>query len=241
MWQSIINTENANKLLEIDDRREKNRKRRNRCKKKEDRDMSYIDSDSKMLIAHKIRLKPTKSQKIMFNKMFGCYRFAYNRAVNIRKNEYAKKQEDIREDRIPDEPMLDSELKKLVANEENYLIENIFMRNVPAHIRSEACIDYFKAYKSTIASLTAGLIPRFEMKYKRKDSQSQSINIGHTEYKRRGVFYPTFFDNTVIKSYEPLPDKLDHDFRLVKTKTGRFYLCYTIDVDDPYLSDENNN
>ena len=95
--------------------------------------------------------------------MFGCYRFAYNRAVNIRKNEYAKKQEDIREDRNPDEPMLDSELKKLVANEEKLSDRKYFMRNVPAHVRSEACIDYFKAYKLTIASIfTAGLIPKFE-------------------------------------------------------------------------------
>ena len=72
MWQSIINTENANKLLEIEaiDER-KIGKRRNRYKKeRRQRDMSYIDSDSKILTANKIRLKPTKSQKIVFNKMF---------------------------------------------------------------------------------------------------------------------------------------------------------------------------
>ena len=180
----------------------------------------------------------------MFNKMFGCSRYAYNKALNIRKTEYQKKLDDIREGRESDKPISDVDLKKLVANKGNYPIGH-FMLEVHSHVRSEACRDYSKAYKSTMALLEAGRITRFEMKYRSKNARSQSILIEHAFYTGRGVFYPQSFDNgkTPIKTYEllPLPDELKHDFRLVKTRTGRFYLCYSYDIDDPYGKNENDN
>lgn len=35
-----------------------------------------------MILAHKTKLYPTKSQRIYFAKAFGCSRFAYNWAAN---------------------------------------------------------------------------------------------------------------------------------------------------------------
>lgn len=215
---------------------------------------SVIDSENekvyntetvgKLLRGRKVRLYPNKEQEIMFNKMFGCSRYAYNKALNIRKTEYQKKLDDIREGREPDKPISDGDLKKLVANEESYP-QGHFMLEVHSHVRSEACRDFFKACKSTMALLENGRIKKFEMKYRSKNARSQSILIEHANYTKRGVFYPRSFDNgkTPIKTYEPLPLPKDmkHDFRLVKTRTGRFYLCYSYDIDDPYGKNENDN
>ena len=43
-----------------------------------------------MLLAYKYRIYPTKEDKILLAKHFGCCRFLYNHFLTYRKNEYEK-------------------------------------------------------------------------------------------------------------------------------------------------------
>ena len=48
-----------------------------------------------MLRAYKYRLYPTDDQKVLFSKSFGCCRYVYNWALNIKIEAYKSKKETI--------------------------------------------------------------------------------------------------------------------------------------------------
>ncbi|CAG8694434.1 18931_t:CDS:2, partial [Racocetra fulgida] len=59
----------------------------------------------------------------------------------------------------------------------------------------------------------------------RKKDESESIVIHSKHWKKAGVFYPRIFGTEPIRGAEPLPNKLNHDCRLQKTRLGEFFLC----------------
>jgi putative transposase len=42
--------------------------------------------------------------------------------------------------------------------------------------------------------------------------------------------YPSKFGSVPLRSTEPLPERLDHDAHLIRTRLGHYYLCITLDV-----------
>ena len=82
--------------------------------------------------------------------------------------------------------------------------------------------DLIKAYESNFAKKEK---TAFKIKYRSKKSESESIVIHEKHWKRAGVFYPKAFGTEPIRGAEPLPDELNYDCRLQRTRLGKFYLC----------------
>jgi hypothetical protein len=58
-----------------------------------------------------------------------------------------------------------------------------------------------------------------------ESTPSESIVIHSKHWKKPGVFYPSSFGTEPIRGAEPLPNKLEYDCRLQRTRLGEFYLC----------------
>lgn len=42
---------------------------------------------------------------------------------------------------------------------------------------------------------------------------------------KKGIFYPKFWGKEALRSSEPLPDAIDYDCKLIRTRLGHYYLC----------------
>ena len=117
-----------------------------------------------------------------------------------------------------------------MANNGVYKDKEQFMLKSPAHIRSEAVRDFHKAYKSAFALYKKfkGKQP-FNFKFKSRKARLDSILIECKNWNN-GVLFPTFLGKTKVKSTEILPVKFTHDFRLVKTRTNKYFICYSVDI-----------
>ena len=74
-----------------------------------------------------------------------------------------------------------------------------------------------KVYESNFAKRAKNRTQVLYM-FKRKKSKSDSIVI-HTKHWNNGKVYPTFSGKEPLKGYsEPLPEKLDYDARLQRTR-----------------------
>jgi putative transposase len=81
--------------------------------------------------------------------------------------------------------------------------------------------DVLKAYKTSIAAKRK----KFVVSFKSRKATSDSIALLAKHYKTRGVFHPSFWNSIPLEASEPLPDKLEYDCRLQRTRLGKFYLC----------------
>ena len=91
-----------------------------------------------------------------------------------------------------------------------FLKTNKWAKETPYDIRDEAMNDLLKAYKTNFAK---GEEHKFEIRYKSKKQDQESIVIHSKHWKKAGVFYTSFFGNEPIRAAEPLPEKLDYDSR----------------------------
>ncbi len=155
----------------------------------------------------KIKLFPTQEQRVTLNKWFGTARWTYNQCLQVIKDGTPRKQK---------------LLRAKCVNNGNFSEQNQWAKDVPYDIRDEAMNDVLKAYRSNLAKEEK---KHFEMKFKSKKAESDSIVIHSKHWKKAGVFHPTFFGKNPIKGSELLPVKLDYDCRLQRTRLGEFYLC----------------
>jgi putative transposase len=89
--------------------------------------------------------------------------------------------------------------------------------DVPYDVRDEAMNDVLKAYKSNLAK---GV--KFDIKLRSKKDKQQSVALLNKHWlKKKRVF--SFL--RTINSAEALPQDLGYDSRLIKTRTGHYYLC----------------
>lgn len=154
----------------------------------------------------KIKLFPNTSQKKILNKWFGTARWTYNQCVNALKNKTAYKSK--------------KDLRNKFINSKVFTKDNKWVTETPYDVRDEVMIDLLKA----VSYLDSQNKP-YDLKYRTRKNPSETIVIHNKNYKRQGVFYPTIFGNKPIKSAEPLPETLNYDSRLQKTRLGDFYLC----------------
>lgn len=100
--------------------------------------------------------------------------------------------------------------------------------------------DLLKAYTSNFKKKS-----KFKMKYKSKKFDGDSIVIHSKHWKKQGVFHPRLFGKEPIRAAsEQLPDKLDYDTRLHRTRYGEYYLCILKPLEilgDNQIRDTNNN
>ena len=138
------------------------------------------------------------------------------------------------------------ELRKQIINASNYKEDNKWVLQTPKQIRDDALRDLIKAYKSNFAKKKKNVDHRFELKYKSKKAPQDSVQIQKQSWTGAGRIFPSkeFMNDTIIRSSQnrrkrkinndcknirqernSCPDELPTDTRLVRTKSGKFYLC----------------
>lgn len=157
--------------------------------------------------AIKIRIYPTKEQKITLKEWFGVTRFIYNKCLyEINQNK--------------DKKLTLKELRKRVINNDNYKEKDQWMLKYEYDLRDEALQDLLKNIKS---NLEKG--KKFEIKYKRKKDKENSISVLSKKWNKTKNFYSCVFRPDILKSSENLPTKLIYTSRLMVTPTKKYYLA----------------
>lgn len=112
--------------------------------------------------------------------------------------------------------------------------------DTPYEVRDTAVCDLCKALKSTRELYKAGHIDSFTMRFRSKKDNQQSINVRNREYKKAAgsnafSFVRGSFKNArvseQIKASEALPDKIDYDARLIRTRLNEWYICIPVALD----------
>jgi len=157
----------------------------------------------------KIRLFPTEDQRNKLKQWFGTARWTYNQCLASIKEKKSK--------------LNMKQLRSQFINNDSAIVqEKTWIKNTPYEIRDQAMHDLIKAFESNKAK---GPEHKFDLKFKSKKRDKDSIAILKKGWKGVGVMFPTFFGSTSIKSSEPLPRELPFDSRLIKTRLNEYYIC----------------
>lgn len=101
--------------------------------------------------------------------------------------------------------------------------------DTPYDVRDEAMNDVLKAIRSNVAAKRE----RFHLKFRSRKAPQQSIVILKKHWNRKRGAYSQLFAPGVLRSPEVLPQQLDSDSRMVRTRLGHWYLCLPTKVDTP--------
>lgn len=166
----------------------------------------------------KIVLQLTTQQKLVINKWFNVTRFVYNSAlaaIKARRVGYNLKA-----------------LRALfVKNDCRFLRLYPWVKDqVPYDVRDEAIRDLIKAFRSNKAKLEKNGKGHFEIHFKRKKAQFDSMALlkKHWNTKKGTYFQKTMKDalgsvsDAKIRTREPMPS-MNHDGRIIK-ENGRYYI-----------------
>lgn len=179
------------------------------------------ESDKSVLLmkTRKIRVYPANdSQHELLLKWFGTARWTYNQCLRA-----------LQEEGSPFKPNRSGGLREAIVNDGNYVQENAWVLETPRDIRAGAFEDLINAYASNFAKRKKTPGHTFAMSFRSRKSAQERIYIRRLGYKK-GVIYPSKFGTVPFRSTEPLPEKLDHDAHLIRTRLGHYYLCITLDV-----------
>ncbi len=104
----------------------------------------------------------------------------------------------------------------------------------PKEIRATAIFDLAQAHKVAFTNLSRGNIRKFQVKFRRKKTDSASIGIPSSAIKnnKNGTIsiYPTFMDPIRVANDKRIRTQdISRDCRVV-TKHGNWYLCMPISV-----------
>ena len=169
-------------------------------------------TEKKTLIkTRRIRIYPTREQKQTLNKWFGAARWTYNQCVaGIKKKQcwYNRKS-----------------LRNKYVNNKNFIHRRTWVTEVPYDIRDEAAYELTKAIKT---AKTQG--KPFDLKFRsKKRQQSETIMVLKKHWGRKNGAYSTIFGKDCLQSSEPLPEKLDGDSKLTRTRFGLYYMCLSVE------------
>jgi putative transposase len=174
----------------------------------------------------KIRLYPTKAQRILLNKMFGTHRAIYNKLVESSREDCYK--------------LKTSELvKKYRPISQKHSLANYlpdYHLDVPEEVMDSTFRDFTKALKSSMALFKAlrakdkkTSFPELKFKSKKANSSSVEIRTRFVKTLDEGLvrFYPRYFGFSKTEGFmikEEIPE-LQFSVRLQRTRDERFYLC----------------
>lgn len=172
-------------------------------------DPQLIEEDEKnSLKAIKIRLFPTKEQEMTLKQWFGTARWTYNHCVQSYQAKTCKPNK--------------KSLRQLYINNHNFKDNLDWVKNVPYDIRDEAMNDFLKALKATKAKKD---LKTFSFKFRSKKDKTQSIAVLKKHWGHRSGIYSNVFNSNKMKAERVLPEKLDYDSRLIRTRLNEYYLC----------------
>lgn len=146
-----------------------------------------------MLLARKIRLKPTSEQEVLFRKSAGVSRWAYNYFLAERERSYKESLEN-----ADVKPVTEGEVRKYINNELKPTTHT-WLKEVSNNVMKQAVKDASEAYKRYLAGLSGK--PKFKSKHKSMPSfyvnyESLTKKQGGFQGERLGF----------VKTCEELPD-----------------------------------
>jgi len=197
----------------------------------------HNDLEDFCLRSFKVRFHPSKDQISKLMKYFGTSRYTYNQCLQNKENESFVK---LRE--------------KYVTN-----TTKDFVKETPKEIRAFSVKEYVTNKKNMCDSYSDALkkeswkrenyqnykhktIKKYEMQFqKKKEEQSITINKDCVKIKNKQIqIYPTMFGKSplvLIKRSQKdkrlnsiLNGILQHDIKIIKTETNKYYICFTDDV-----------
>jgi putative transposase len=167
----------------------------------------------------KIRVYPANdAQREFLLKWFGTARWTYNQCLSALQAEGSTFK-----------PNRSGGMREAFINNENFAEENTWVLETPRDIRANAYEELLIAYASNFAKRKKNPGHKFDLAFRSRKSPQESIYVGRRNYKK-GVIYPKTFGSVPLRSTESLPERLDHDAHLVRTRLGHYYLCITLDV-----------
>lgn len=162
-----------------------------------------------MLKGMKYRLYPTREQEALLAKSFGCARYAYNWAIDVRSQAYAQGR------KTPSR----FDLNKLMTAEKR---ERPWLSDVSDWVLKEAISHACSAYENFFAKRAA--FPRFKS---RRDSVQSATWRRPTVKGKNHVFVPKL---GVLRFREHRP--LEGEIKTVTVSrhaSGRYYVCFQVD------------
>ena len=170
-----------------------------------------------MLLAYKYRIYPTKADKILLAKHFGCCRFLYNHFLTYRKEEYKKGNK-------VSYLMTQKELTKMKALEQYSWLNEVCAQSLQVAIQQ---LD--DAYKRFFRQ--QGGYPN----YKSKHSSTQSCLFPQcVKLSENRVYLPKFAKNGIrVKLHRELPEGAIIKQATITKKNNKYYIAISFDDNIP--------
>ena len=170
-----------------------------------------------MLLAYKYRIYPTKADKILLAKHFGCCRFLYNHFLTYRKEEYKKGNK-------VSYLMTQKELTKMKALEQYSWLNEVCAQSLQVAIQQ---LD--DAYKRFFRQ--QGGYPN----YKSKHSSTQSCLFPqYVKLSENRVYLPKFAKNGIrVKLHRELPEGATIKQATITKKNNKYYVAISFDDNIP--------
>lgn len=180
-------------------------------KKKAKTSKKYPNGKPSAAKARKIRVYPSAEQRRVLLKWFGTARWTYNKCLEAIKSDRCKRNK--------------KELRALIVNNDNYEHgENSWVLETPYEVRDAAMVDLINAYASNFAKKAKRTGDhQFTMRFRTKKAPQEAIMVRGKLFKK-GAFYTSFLGRAPLRASEPLPETVDYDCKLVRTRLGHYYL-----------------
>lgn len=170
-----------------------------------------------MLLAYKYRIYPTKTDKILLAKHFGCCRFLYNYFLSYRKDEYEKGNK-------VSYLMTQKELAKMKTLEQYSWLKEVSSQSLQMAIRQ---LD--NAYKRFFRK--EGGYPNYKSKHSSKQSCSFPQNVRLSENR---VYLPKFVKNGIKTNiHRKLPEGATIKQATIIMKNNKYYVAISFDDNMP--------
>jgi len=184
---------------------------------------SSVQGQRQYTRTRKIRLYPTEEHRKVFNEWFGTTRWSYNQMVDgLRKNRFQPKAGRV----------FETTLRRLYQGQKVFKNTDLsWVLRTPQEIRDTAVQDFTRGMKAAFTNKREGNIDKFAMRFRSKRKlRQESLQIRKRMWNaKRSVITKLFRTNGILSmpARETLPEIMEHDSKLVRTNTGKYYLCLT--------------
>lgn len=170
-----------------------------------------------MLLAYKYRIYPTKADKVLLAKHFGCCRFLYNYFLSYRKDEYEKGNK-------VSYLATQKELTKMKALEQYSWLNEVSSQSLQMAIQQ---LD--DAYKRFFRK--EGGYPNYKSKHSSKQSCSFPQNV---RLSGNRVYLPKFVKNGIkVNVHRELPEGASIKQATITKKNDKYYVAISFDDNMP--------
>lgn len=174
------------------------------------------------MIARKIQLYPTETQKKTLNEWFGIQRWVYNKCLERHlKNKENKKKTTLKD------------LRENIIHNINFETENTWMKEYEYDLRDEAVRDFMKNITSNLAK--GGKFALSFRSLKQQKLTGCSLSVLKKKWNKKKNFYSPIFRPDNLKSHQNLPKNLESDSRLIKVSTNKYFISI------PKISEKGDN